>query len=88
MSYNAKVINDMGKFLVIGDTIDLTNRYNMWLTHVGIYELVDKDLIPQYDTQSKRRWFERKQGVPDKKDYNLDDGTCIHVDFSNIQIAQ
>jgi hypothetical protein len=86
MSYKAKVLNDMGKFIVVGDTIDLTNRYNMWLTNVGIYDLVDSDLIPQY--QNGIRWFERKQGVPDKKDYKLNDGTWIHVDFSNIQIAQ
>jgi hypothetical protein len=29
MTYRAKVINDMDKFIVIGDTIDLTNTYNI-----------------------------------------------------------
>jgi hypothetical protein len=86
MSYKAKVINDMGKFIVIGDTIDLTNTYNKWLTHIGIYDLVDADLIPQYENGI--RWFERKHGVPDKKSYNLYDDLWIHVDFSNIRIAQ
>lgn len=86
MTYKAKVINDMGKFLVIGDTIDLTNRYNMWLANIGIYDLVDADLIPQYENGI--RWFERKRGVPDNKSYNLHDDLWIHVDFSNIRIAQ
>jgi len=86
MTYKAKVINDMGKFIVIGDTIDLTNRYNMWLTDSGIYDLVNTDLIPQYENGI--RWFERKQGVPDNKSYKLRDDTWIHVDFSNIRIAK
>lgn len=86
MSLKAKVINDMGKFIVIGDTIDLSNRYNTWLTQVGIYDLVNADLVPQYEDGI--RWFERKQGVPDKKNYKLRDGTWIHVDFSNIRIAK
>jgi hypothetical protein len=86
MSFKANVINDMGKFIVVGDTIDLTNRYNRWLTQVGIYDLVNADLVPQYENGI--RWFERKQGVPDKKDYKLHDGTWIHVDLSNIRIAK
>jgi hypothetical protein len=86
MTYKAKVINDMGKFIVIGDTIDLTNRYNMWLTNVGIYDLVNADLVPQHENGI--RWFERKPGVPDNKSYNIRDDIWIHVDFSNILIAK
>ena len=82
MSYKAKVINDMGKFIVIGTTIDLNNRYNMWLLSTGIYDLVSDDLVPQYENGI--RWFERKQGVPENKSYKIND-TWFHVDFSNIQ---
>lgn len=82
MSYKAKVINDMGKFLVVGDTINLSDHYNMWLTHVGIYNLVNADLVPKY--QDGIRWFERKQGVPNNKSYKVN-GAWIHVDFSNIK---
>lgn len=85
-SFKAKVLNDMGKFIVVGNNFKPNADFDLWLAHCGIYSLVTNDLVAKYT--DRIRWFERKPGVPVLKSYNIGDTTWIHVDFSNIRIAK